>query len=102
LVAVFKQIGDLDNAVEAFKNAVSWQLMLATCQELDYSDYDLQTAAQEMADLLANLSRYREVPFPSPHLVRVCDIMSECLVRACAGRRLSSMSGTPTIRKRPS
>ncbi|ELR18862.1 elongator complex protein 1, putative [Acanthamoeba castellanii str. Neff] len=57
---IFKQIGDLDNAVEAFKNAVSWQLMLATCQELDYSDYDLQTAAQEMADLLANLSRYRE------------------------------------------
>ena len=69
LVAVFKQIGDLDNAVEAFKNAVSWQLMLATCQELDYSDYDLQTAAQEMADLLANLSRYREVPFPSPPLL---------------------------------
>jgi ribosome-binding factor A len=72
-LAVFRQIGDLDNAVEAFKNAVSWQLMLATCQELDYSEDDLQTAAQEMADLLANLSRYREVrPTDVPRLEAVC------------------------------
>lgn len=62
LCAVFKQIGDLENAVEAFKSAVSWQLLLATCQELDYSEDDLQTTAQEIADLLTNLSRYREVP----------------------------------------
>lgn len=57
---IFRQIGDLEKAAEAFKSAVSWQLLFTTCQQMGYSEDDLQATAQEMADLLFNLSRNRE------------------------------------------
>jgi len=65
---------------------VSWQLLFTTCQQMGYSEDDLQATAQEMADLLFNLSRNREVllhSFPRPCFlgsVKTCLVLQAAVV----------------------